>query len=257
MRDFGYLILVLLLCNLAQLKGNVAVKRSENDVNACVGIRRTEKNRLGFWMNHTLYGEPNRRPVIIINTLTRGAAEWQGFIKMLCDANLFSPVLVNVPVVPNKLYWKILLMIHEARSSVQSKAPAIIFAKRTGAIYATKYAIKFGFDSISKIGLVSPNITDLGDIWTLNKMKGHLCLFWNTEDPQMNYFEAATVWESTILPPMITVRDTKRALSPLLFRSMFRFATYDFIMQTNYSSLYEGDMVDHNQEEELGPEDNR
>lgn len=210
----------------------------------CHIVHRHKRHKSGVKMNYTLFGTMDKQPVLIINTLSRGAREWDEFARLLCQTTNFSVAIVHAPVYNQSAYWRVLLMITTAREEMSSKKTDILFAKRTGAVYAVKYAVKVGFANISRIGLVSPNITQLGDIWVLNKFKGRMCVFWNIADRSVDYFASAVKWESSIMPPMITVRDTRRALSHQLFNSMYRFAKYGMIMRANYSVMNEDDLID-------------
>jgi hypothetical protein len=244
-------VVVLLLCVLnsssAFFEASDRILLHQNTKESCGGLNKYKKHRNGVKMNYTLYGDKgdmSKRPVVIINTLSRGAREWDEFARLLCESKNFSIAVVHSPVIEKKVYWRIILTIKEARSELSSPDPVVVFAKRTGAVYAIKYALKIGCDNISRMGLVSPNITELGDVWTLNSFKGRLSLFWNIADRSVDYFISAIMWESSIMPPMITVRDTKRALSHQLFHSMHRFAEYGLIFQANYSTMYEDDKND-------------
>lgn len=212
--------------------------------NTCGGLHQFKKHKMGIKMNYTLYGDMSKRPVLIINTLSRGAREWDEFAGKLCESNKFSIVLVHTPVIEKMKYWKILLMLKKARAAMSSPDPVILFAKRTGAIYAIKYAIHVGFQNVSKMGLVSPNVTDMGDLWTLKHLKGRLVLFWNVEDRAVDYFVSAAMWETTIMPPMITVRDSQKPLSQQLLQSMLKFSDSEPIMAANYSLILDGDQID-------------
>jgi hypothetical protein len=220
-------ILGIACCVVAQMSSETYAAKETS----CKVMSRQKRHRFGLKMNYTLYGSLDKPPVLIINTLLRGAREWDEFARMLCESNQFSVAIVHTAVTSS---WKALEIISAARAEMSSPEHEIVFAKRTGALYAVKYAIRVGLNNISRMGLVSPNITELGDIWTLNGMSGRLCLFWNVEDRAVDYFVAAPVWETTIMPPTITVRDTERALSHQLLRSMLKFAKHGTIMRKNY-----------------------
>ena len=174
----------------------------------------------------TLYGDPKLKPVVILTT--GKDVEWNRLTISLCNTGDFSIALVKILEKWSTEIWWLHKTIDEIRH-YYGWDKIILYGKASGAYMALKYMQKSP-DTVLKMGLFAPNVTFKGDIWSLNSRRMDIALFWCLEDSVIDFVSHASLWESTIEPPLISVSGCAvshqhHRIPDLLIPPMTRFAS--------------------------------
>jgi hypothetical protein len=170
-------------------------------------------------------GSEHTSPVIILSSENHG--EWDRLAYALCVSGRHQIAAVEV-----KSHWKMQLWnVFHAIDVVQSYfgwSNAIIFAKADVAYMSLKY-MQRNSSAVKKLGLFAPNITAKGDMWSQSKRRMDIGLFWCLNDEIIPFVPYASLWESSIEPPLLTTYacdpSTKfHRLPDQLIAGMVRFA---------------------------------
>ncbi len=179
-------------------------------------------------MNMTQYGMPGNKLVLIIDTIVGRSREWNIIGKILCKKQTHTVMIVHLADCFDTL-WKCFLMLDEAKRISNYNGTYIVLGKRTGAQIGVKYYLQ-NSTMVDRLGLYAPNVTHVGDIWSLYQFRFRVCLFWSLDDKVVSYQENAGRWESTIQVPVVTTSTGGNVVSQNLIPSIIRFIEFKDII---------------------------